>query len=647
MKNTILFALLALVLLTACAPQVADAAVPASTATLTPTATVLLTATATPTPTASPTPTATATPAVISLPVRNGTPVPNLPYEVITAENVHRLREVARYGYPRLLEGHPYRLTADGKTIVVGTTAGIECYDAGTQRKTGGFEMDFLRSFDVTPDGRFVLTLAGESLTVWTAEGEKVREFDVQAGDAWTLNAVALSPDGSMLAVQRKKADWQEADKLDVYRVSDGSLLDTVRGTGALFSPDGKYLATAFDGSLLLYPAGELGQGWEKRLPKQSLPWCACVDARGLTLSPDDTLAAVVSKARVDVYQVETRRLVRQVSGWSGDNLPSVLFSLDGSQVMIETMPIWQGMEIQTPARVIVVDVSSGKWLVDEEAPDGFVWFDGEKAQAFTWKAEGEMPPPAIEWLHPTVWVEDGGKTHLYVTDWWNLGWGKNAITYNCENEKCSLIYGGWDEVIFYDGQKQYKFSRESNKGFIFADNKKIAVPVSDWVFGYVINSRYLLWSVSYSQSGGESIVFDLQEGKSVLKTDYIHPDNFFVKDHLLFMSDLSGTNLVVFDLEKQNQLSTSEKKQIPQIEKFPNVQSFPVISRSGLLFRPFFDGKKSTLCVVSENECSPMLPSVEIATANFSPSGRFFATFGTDGFIRVWAVVPEDAPVR
>lgn len=648
MKNTILFALF-LILLTACAPQVADAAVPTSTATPTASATVTPTATPTATATASPTPTPTATPTVISLPVRNGTPVPDLPYEVITAENILRLREVARYGYPRLLEGHPYRLTADGRTIVVGTTAGIEFYDAGTQRKTGSFEVDFLRSFDVTPDGRFVLTLAGENLTIFTAEGKKVREFNVETGGAMALNAVALSPDGSLLAVQRPRGQMVVADRVDVYRVSDGSLLDTVRGTRAVFSPDGKYLATAFDGSIRLYPAGELGQDWEKRLPKQSLPWCGGGDTCGLTFSPDGTLAAVVSKARVDVYQVETRRLVRQVSGWSGDNLPSVLFSPDGGQVMIKIMPIWQGMKIRTPARVIVVEINSGQWLVNEDAPEGFVWFDGEKARAFKWKAEGEMPPPIIEWLHPTVWVEDDGKVHLYVTDWWNLGWEENAITYNCENEKCNLIYGGWNEVIFYDGQKQYKFCREANKdkGFIFADDKKIVVPVSDWVFGYVINSRYVLWSVAYSQSGGESMVFDLQEGKSVLKTSYIHPDNFFVKDHLLFMSDFSGTHLVVFDLEKQNQLSTSEKKQIPQIEKYPNVQSFPVISRGGLLFRPFFDGKKSTLCVVSENECNPMLPSVEIATANFSPNGRFFATFGTDGFIRVWAVVPEGAPVR
>lgn len=626
-----------------------------STATVLPTRTPAPTATAAPTaiPTATVEPTATPTPTqtLISLPVTNGTPVPDLPYEVITAENVHRLREIARYGYPRLLDENPYRLTADGKTIVVGTTAGIEFYDALTQAKNGGFEVDFLRAFDVSPDGRFILTLAGETMTVWTAEGEKVREFALEAGDAWALNAAALSPDGSLLAVQRKKMDWQEPDKLDVYRVEDGTLVDTVRGTGAQFSPDGKYLATLFDASVRMYPAEELGEGWEKRLPRQTLPWCGITEGRcELTFSPDGTLAAVVRAGRVDVYQVETRKLVRQVSGWEVQDtytLPSVQFTPQGGQLLITTQPLYDSRgNVRKKAKTILVDVASGEWVINADAPEGFAYPDGQTVRGFRWQAEGEMPS-AVEWLHPTIMVSNDGLTCLYVTDWWRLGWGKDAISYNCENEKCSSIYGGWDEVIFYGGQKQYKFSREGNKGFIFADDKKIAVPVSDWVFGYVINSRYLLWSVSYSQSGGESIVFDLQEGRSVLKTDYIHPDNFFVKDNLLFMSDLSGTNLIVFDLEKQKRLSTSEKKQIPQIEKIPNVLFFPVISRDGLLFRPFFDEKRSTLCVVSENECNPVLPFVEIATANFSPNGQFFATYGNDGFIRVWAVVPEDVPVR
>ncbi|MBI4759813.1 MAG: hypothetical protein HZC39_00095 [Chloroflexi bacterium] len=276
-----------------------------NTATWTPTETATPTSTSTATPTSTP----TATPTPLVLPVTNGTPVPDLSYEVITAENITRLQQVARYGYPRLLGEDsfsfyapvpviPYRLTADGKTLVVGTTEGLEFYDAQTQEKTGGFNVEFLESFDMTHNAEYFLTLAGGALTVWTRDGQKAREFDLPVGDAWELNPVAISPDGTLLAVQRV-TDWQEADKVDVYRVADGSLVDTVRGNGVVFSA--QYLATVFDGSVRLYPVAELGQGWETRLPKQTLPWRGATEdvSTGLAFSPDGALTAFCKDAGV------------------------------------------------------------------------------------------------------------------------------------------------------------------------------------------------------------------------------------------------------------------------------------------------------------------------------------------------------------
>ncbi len=422
-----LILLLATAGLAACIPAVSEPTAEA-TPTITPSPTAIPTSTPTTAPTASPTPTATATPTPVTLPVTNGTPIPDLPYEVITAENVHRLRQIARYGYPRLLDTNPYRLTADGKTIAVGTTLGPEFYDAQTQQKTGGFEVEFLRDFDLTR--QYLLTFAGETLTVWTRDGEKVREFDVEAGDAWALKAVALSPDGALLAVQRKKADWQEADKVDVYRVADGSLLDTVRREGAVFSPDGQYLATVFDGSVRLYPAAELGEGWEKRLPKQTLPWCGVMEGScGLVFSPDGTLGAVVRAGRVDVYRVEDRKLVRQVSGWEVKDtyyLPQVQFA-DG-RMLITTLPIYdrQG-NVRVKAQAILVDIASGEWVSKSEVEQGFAYWDGEQVRTFTWKAEGEMP----YFGRPAVKAENGKLIVKEII---------NGELVECENHECARV---------------------------------------------------------------------------------------------------------------------------------------------------------------------------------------------------------------
>lgn len=610
-----------------------------ATATVTPTHTPSPTATQTPTATVEPTATATPTPTPITLPVTNGTPIPDLPYEVITAENVQRLRQIARYGYPRLLEANPYRLTADGKTLVVGTTLGLEFYDAQTQEKSGGFEVEFLRSFDLTPDGQYLLTFAGETLTVWTKDGQKVREFDLQAGDAWQLNAVALSPDGSMLAVQRKKADWQEADKVEVYRVADGSLLDTVRGNGVLFSPDGRYLATVFDGSVRLYPAAELGQGWEKRLPKQTLPWCGGNERCGLIFSPDG-LAAVIRAARVEVYQVENRRLVRQVSGWESDGyaLPQVQFA-DG-QMLITTPALYDSQgNVRVKAQAIAVDVASGEWLSKSEVEGGFAYLHAGQVRTFQWQAEGEMLPYGTKWMHPRILISDKGEVKLSVLDWWAFGWQEPVIFYVCENEKCNSTEFTTEKITL----PEFTFVRQGSFGYIFGkiSKVKVKVPVSDWVFGYLLDNRTLLWSVSYSSSYGKTMLIDLESGQTLLQTSYVHPIHFeVVDDELLMTTDENKT--MIFDLTER----VLRKQSKIGLEQNSIVSPIAYSGVSSIAFGTKFDGKHDNICVFIEGSCKSIIQE-DAFSMDFSPDGRLFATYGADGFIRVWAVVPEGANVR
>jgi len=659
-----------------------------STATVLPTRTPAPTATAAPTaiPTATVEPTATPTPTqtLISLPVTNGTPVPDLPYEVITAENVHRLREIARYGYPRLLDENPYRLTADGKTIVVGTTAGIEFYDALTQAKNGGFEVEFLRAFDVSPDGRFILTRAGDALTVWTAEGEKVREFALEAGDAWALSAAALSPDGSLLAVQRKKMDWQESDKLDVYWVEDGSLVDTVRGMGAQFSPDGKYLAAVFDGSLRMYPAAELGTGWEKRLPKQSLPWCG-EDTCGLVFSPDGTLAAVVRAGRVDVYQVETRKLVRQVSGWEVQDaytLPSVQFTPQGGQLLITTQPLYNSQgDVRAKAKTILVDVASGEWVISADAPEGFAYPDGQTVRGFRWQAEGEMPLLG----NPKVYFRDGVLT---LQDYFN---GRFV---ECNNNFCSfasmsdeegslkVIDVNFDTYTVSKSEITKRWEVKSDKtGAILASftaSPDVSFNVS--VFGDVVVVNFnrtisrSAWIVAYRADGrradvardfayklffdnGKIFIGTFKNGVKVLDTKEwtvmtydVSFDIVGIVGERLFAADRSwrtGPAVQVYDFVNK------QTRQIPvpnwrwgvfgesiESSTVSQNQELLVIDSSGFVY--ILDTKAEKF-LTSINSGYPY-PNVNM---KFIQEDRLFITCGIDGFIRIWAVVPEDAPVR
>lgn len=508
--------LFVLFLLISCLPQANNLSIDAPTATVafsatvpllptsTSTPTPLPAATASPTPTASPTATASPTPTPILFPVGNGTPLPNLPYEKITTENVQRLREIARYGYPYL---NSYRLTADGKTIVVGTTAGIEFYDAVTHQKTGEIAIDRLRNFDVTPDGRFILAHVDDSLMVWTADGNKVREFALEfEQDVFgELPFMAISPDGSLIAVQQKKQNWQDFSKVEVYRVSDGTLLDIVRGDGVLFSPDGKYLATQLDG-LWLYPLEQLGEGWENRLPKQSLPWCPGVNERcTLVFSPDGILAAVVGTEWVKIYRVENRELVRHVSGFPADNyiLPTVQFSSDGSKLLVQT-PIERYMD-QFKFRVIVVNIADGKWLTNVEYLvenySDYVYLAQGEVKMFAWKANGALLPRY--WYRGALLeVDDSGQVVLA---------GARRL---CRNDVCQDL--GEDRVAgWVDGRIQVLQVQKSSKhkGVLEAPAGETPILILEknlenltfydgiWIANYSV-SFYSFWITLYGSKG-------------------------------------------------------------------------------------------------------------------------------------------------
>lgn len=626
-----------------------------ATATVTPTHTPSPTATQTPTATVEPTATATPTPTPITLPVTNGTPIPDLPYEVITAENVQRLRQIARYGYPRLLEANPYRLTADGKTLVVGTTLGPEFYDAQTQEKSGGFEVEFLRSFDLTPDGQYLLTFAGETLTVWTKDGQKVREFDLQAGDAWQLNAVALSPDGSMLAVQRKKADWQEADKVEVYRVADGSLLDTVRGNGVLFSPDGRYLATVFDGSVRLYPAAELGQGWEKRLPKQTLPWCGGNERCGLIFSPDG-LAAVIRAARVEVYQVENRRLVRQVSGWESDGyaLPQVQFA-DG-QMLITTPPVYdrQG-NIRLKAQAIVVDVATGEWLNKSEVEEGFAYLDGGEVRTFRWDQDNNK-------TFRILGIRDNGELAL-------------------ENKKCQVIDNDFTcytlskdrtnwRLVSEQGKTVLQFKslgEDSIKAWIFPEYivinhvwngetriGKLRIYNSDGEM--ILETSGLVYFANATKSGvvavlvfgeaqSEIVILKPKEKMRFLRFPFSEALMMGISDDMLVTFGYS--EIVFWDLDRLFPIKRLSNGDMPT-----DVKAWVQLSPNEEMLLFSIGSLQNAIGVVDLRSEKPSIMYLmqEISVAgrpSFSPNGRLFATYGADGFIRIWAVVPEGANVR
>jgi WD40 repeat protein len=146
--------------------------------------------------------------------------------------------------------------------------------------------------------------------------------------DRESIEDVAFSPDGRLLAVASSEATIQ------MYRVDDGSLLQTLRGhsnwvTSVAFSPDGALIASgSWDGTVRFWDSvtGTLN----RTLSVPVTPGNATIQ---VAFSPNGTLlASAAYKTPAHLWRVSDGSLLRTIPN-TGE---SVAFSPDGSMVATE-----------------------------------------------------------------------------------------------------------------------------------------------------------------------------------------------------------------------------------------------------------------------------------------------------------------------
>jgi WD40 repeat protein len=157
-----------------------------------------------------------------------------------------------------------------------------------------------VRALAVSPNGRLAFSGSGTQKLWDLRDGKELGSFHVRD---WSLQAVAFSPDGNLVA-----GLGHNAAGIRLWDVSQRKFLTTLRAgkpttMSMAFAPDGKTLAAgAHDGKVNLWDLG-------RRQVRITLP-AAPGPVTDLYFNPDGTLLIGVSQSRVVLWDVRAEQLL-------------------------------------------------------------------------------------------------------------------------------------------------------------------------------------------------------------------------------------------------------------------------------------------------------------------------------------------------
>ncbi len=233
-------------------------------------------------------------------------------------------RTFSRTGF----DGHPGRLSPDGRLIAVGLKErGIALWDARELTPVGspllGTDGE-VKSLAFSPDGRTLAAATGTLLTLWDVRSRSRLHEPLYAGNpSWVL-AVGFSPDGATLA--SASSDFG----LRFWDVTTGDSR-ALPGSGSSasdlsFSADGAMIASGSEHGV--------AEVWDAAT-RTSIATFDGTPADSVALSPDGHFLAVGGSGRVvRLWDVGTRKLVRELDQ-GGNGAFTLEFSPDGRTLAI------------------------------------------------------------------------------------------------------------------------------------------------------------------------------------------------------------------------------------------------------------------------------------------------------------------------
>ena len=218
---------------------------------------------------------------------------------------------------------------ADDRTLAVATSLGVRLFDVETGQETAFVATDrAVWSMKVSPDGRTLaaILLGGGDYVyppgLWDVQtGELLAELPDESGwDSIGMSGMAFSPDGALLGTL-------DREKISVWASRTGQRLHTFPRTGTVlaFSPDGSQLFTDEWNSLVVWDLADEKE--LRRIKTRAQP------VRRLALSPDGHIAAIQGRDMRLVSTQDGKELA--VLEKFQDSQGEIVFSDDGSLVVV------------------------------------------------------------------------------------------------------------------------------------------------------------------------------------------------------------------------------------------------------------------------------------------------------------------------
>ena len=288
-------------------------------------------------------------------------------------------RDFSRTGY----DGHPGRLSPDGRLIAVGLKEqGIALWDARKLTPVGapllGTDGE-VKSLDFSPDGRTLAAVTETMLTLWDVGSRSRLREPLYAGYPSIVLAVGFSPDGATIVTassDRGLKFWDAA--------TGDSLTDPGLGGGAsdvAFSADGALIATS--------PNNGGGEVWDVATATSigTFDGAPGNEDSSVALSPDGRFLAVGGFGRVvRLWNVRTGQLVHELDQ-GGNGAFTLEFTPDGRTLAISgfepAASLWDvasgtqiGPQLTAGDRRTMIDLSAeGRLMLEVHGNgQGAVW---------------------------------------------------------------------------------------------------------------------------------------------------------------------------------------------------------------------------------------------------------------------------------